>query len=72
MVVMVFAATMKLLGREFNLKFLIIFLLITAGIALLWWGPLYLIYHPQLSVFPGYPLPYLSFTFAIWEYYPLY
>lgn len=61
MVVMVFAATMKLLGRDLNLKFLIIFLLITTGIALLWWAPLYLIYHPQLSVFPGYPLPISEF-----------
>ncbi|OPY25498.1 MAG: hypothetical protein A4E27_00923 [Methanobacterium sp. PtaU1.Bin242] len=61
MVVIVFAATMKLLGRELNLKFLIIFLLTTAGIALLWWGPLYLIYHPQLSVFPGYPIPMSEF-----------
>lgn len=57
LVVFTFATTMKLLNRTFNLKYLVIFLVITAGMALLWWGPLYLLYHPKFNVFPGYPLP---------------
>jgi len=56
MVVLLFAATMKLLKRDVNLKFLIIFLLITSGIALLWWGPLYILYDPHFNLFPGIPI----------------
>ncbi len=57
LVVFTFAAAMKLLNRTFNIKYLIIFLVITAVVALIWWGPLYLLYHPQFSFFPGYPIP---------------
>lgn len=57
LMIFTFAASMKLLKRTFNLNYLVIFLIITAGIALLWWGPLYLLYHPQINLFPGYPLP---------------
>jgi hypothetical protein len=56
-VVFTFAAVMKLLKRSFNPKYLAIFLTITAVMALLWWGPLYILYHPQFNIFPGYPLP---------------
>lgn len=56
-VIFIFAVTMNLLKRTFNLKYSIIFLVITAGIALTWWGPLYILYNPQFNVFPGYPLP---------------
>lgn len=55
--VLSFAGSMKFLKRRLNLKFLVIFLLITSFIALLWWGPLYLLYNPEFNVFPGYPLP---------------
>lgn len=61
LVVITFAASMKLLKRTVNLKYLAIFLLITSGIALLWWGPLYLLYNPQFNVFPGYPMPISEF-----------
>jgi 4-amino-4-deoxy-L-arabinose transferase-like glycosyltransferase len=57
LVILSFAVSMKLFKRKSNLKFLAVFLLITTGIALLWWGPLYLIYNPQFSFFPGYPQP---------------
>jgi hypothetical protein len=57
MVILIYTVTMKLLKRNYNLKYLIIFFIITSGIALLWWGPLYLFYHPQFNVFSGYPLP---------------
>ncbi|MCE5214769.1 MAG: glycosyltransferase family 39 protein [Methanobacterium sp.] len=57
MVILLFAVTMKILKRNISFKFLIIFLLITTVLALLWWGPLYLFYHPQFNVFSGYPLP---------------
>lgn len=56
-VVFIFAAVMKLLKRTFNTKYLAIFLVITVGMALIWWGPLYILYHPQINIFPGYPLP---------------
>ncbi|MEN6591975.1 MAG: glycosyltransferase family 39 protein [Methanobacterium sp.] len=56
-VVFAFTAVMKLLKRSFNPKYLAIFLTITAVMALLWWGPLYILYHPQFNIFPGYPLP---------------
>lgn len=61
MVVLVFTVTMKVLRRNINLKFLIIFLIITLGIALLWWGPLYVLYNPQFTVFPGIPIPISEF-----------
>lgn len=57
MVILIYIVTMKLLKRNINLKFLILFLIITALFALLWWGPLYLLYHPEFNVFSGYPLP---------------
>lgn len=56
-VVFIFTAVMKLLKRTFNTKYLAIFLVITVGMALIWWGPLYILYHPQINIFPGYPLP---------------
>lgn len=56
-VMFTFAAVMKLLKRSFNPKYLAIFLTITVVMALLWWGPLYILYHPQFNIFPGYPLP---------------
>ncbi len=61
MVILLFAVTMKLMRRNINLKFLTIFLLITSGIALLWWGPLYIIYDPHFNVFPGIPIPMSEF-----------
>lgn len=57
LVVFTFTVAMIVLKRTFNLKYLVIFLFITAVIALLWWGPLYVLYHPQFTFFPGYPLP---------------
>lgn len=57
LVVFTFAVAMKLLKRTFNPKYLAIFLVVTAGMALVWWGPLYILYHPEFNVFPGYPLP---------------
>ena len=59
MVVLLFATILKLLNRRVNIKFLIIFLLITTGIALLWWGPLYILYNPHFNLFPGTPIPYV-------------
>jgi hypothetical protein len=56
MVVLLFTVIMKLLKRNINLKFLIIFLLITTSIALLWWGPLYILYDPHFNLFPGTPI----------------
>lgn len=57
LVIFIYVASMKLLERNFISKYLAIFLIITSGIALIWWGPLYLLYHPQFNVFPGYPIP---------------
>jgi asparagine N-glycosylation enzyme membrane subunit Stt3 len=61
MVVLLFTVIMKLLKRNINLKFLIIFLLITTSIALLWWGPLYILYDPHFNLFPGTPIPMSEF-----------
>jgi len=61
LVILVYAASMRLLNRNFKVKYLVLFLIITFGIALIWWGPLYLLYHPQFNVFPGYPLPISEF-----------
>lgn len=61
MVILLYALSLKLLKRNINVKFLIIFLLITGGIALIWWGPLYVIYNPHFNVFPGYPIPMSEF-----------
>jgi hypothetical protein len=61
MVVLLFATVMKLLKRNINLKFLTIFLSITTVIALLWWGPLYILYDPHFSIFPGIPIPMSEF-----------
>lgn len=57
LVVFAFATVMKLLKRRFNTKYLFIFITITSVLALLWWGPLYILYHPSINIFPGYPLP---------------
>jgi 4-amino-4-deoxy-L-arabinose transferase-like glycosyltransferase len=57
MVVLIYTASMFLLKRPFNRKFLVIFLLISGLIALIWWGPLYILYNPHFNVFAGYPLP---------------
>lgn len=61
LVIFVYAVSMKVMKRNFNGKYLVIFLIITAGIALIWWGPIYLIYHPQFNVFAGYPIPISEF-----------
>ena len=61
LVILVYAATMLLLVRNFNGKYLALFLIITAGIALIWWGPIFLLYHPQFNVFSGYPIPISEF-----------
>lgn len=61
LVIFVYFISMKMLKRNFNAKYLAMFIIITGGIALIWWGPLYLFYHPHFNVFPGYPLPISEF-----------
>lgn len=57
MVVLIYSTALILLKRPFTERFLFIFLLITGLMALIWWGPLYLMYNPHFNVFAGYPLP---------------
>ena len=61
LVILVYAATMMLLKRNLNGKYLALFLIITGGIAITWWGPLYLIYNPHFNFFAGYPIPISEF-----------
>jgi hypothetical protein len=57
LVLLVYTVAIRVSGRNTNLRYLGIYLLITLLLSLIWWGPLYLLYKPEYSVFPGPHLP---------------
>ncbi|HHY00190.1 MAG TPA: hypothetical protein GX531_02270 [Methanothermobacter sp.] len=61
--VITFTVFMKIFKRDIKINYSIYFLIITGLIGLVWWGPLYFIFHPQYNIIPGPPCPFSYFFF---------
>jgi hypothetical protein len=63
--IITFTVSMKIFKKNIKIIYSIYFFIITLLMGLVWWGPLYFIFHPQFNIIPGLPCP-ISYFYLLY------